>query len=90
MLNAPLVELTSMLWVLILLEYKSLSYKTMGSPDAAVCCDSRFESILFKSRTLQLAKSPNTITEPHAGFMNRVILGCRIFTNFSPHIDTPI
>ena len=76
--NVPLVEFTSMVWVIILHEYKSFIYKQCSRWDHLMLRYVRFNlpNNWCKSLTLQLAKAPTTaITEPTQCFTVGVIQG---------------
>ena len=93
-----LTEFTNMLWVIILHENKSLTYKPHSRWDHVMLQDAPIASlILFAFHLKQIPDFAinkgitTTTTEPLPCFMFGVIRGgCSSFTHSSLHIDPPI
>ena len=95
--NVSLAEFTSMLWVIILHEYKSLNHKQCSRWDCEMLQYAVITGLI--QFALPLIQNPDFVIEKSPLHHNRVssmpdgcrdTRGCSSFTNSSPHIDFSI
>ena len=92
--NGPMAEFTSMLWVIILHDYKSLTHKLCSRRDCVMLLYTvivvliQFALHLVQIPNLTICKSPPHHNRTSSSWCNTG--GCSSFTNSSPHIDPPI
>ena len=95
--NVPLAEFTSMLWVIILHEYKSLTNKLHSRRDCIMLQFAAIASLI--QNALHMVQIPDFAIGknlPHHNTGSSMLYGwcdtegCSPFTNSLPHIDPPI